>query len=191
MKNVDHHAERISLAKMAKCMVATISSPVDHKVVVGLLTDGIFQREAIFSGFISKEAAELSYNQRTKEHFHGRKKSARELVNIILEMPSISVEELAQFIYERSYVHLVTKKQNMQLRSYMKANPLAHHDIAYKECGIELIEYVGSKKVKKVSINGKIYNSAKDVAEAFGITVNTVYIRLYNNKKWCNWMYVE
>ena len=145
----DHHAERISLITMARAMVQNIKGDVDRKIVVGMLTDGIFQREQISTGLASVEANTLPAIKQTKEHFYGRKQSAIELVDMLTANPSIDDEALVSFLIERSQVHHVTKAQNMALRKYTMSNPNVTWQEAYAACGVVLEKRVGQKRGRK------------------------------------------
>lgn len=145
----DHHAERVSLVAMARVMVQTIKSDVDRKIVVGMLTDGIFQREQIPTGLASVEANKIPAVKQTKEHFYGRRQSAVELVNMLSAYPSIDDDTLVAFLVERSQVHHVTKSQNMALRKYTMNNPTATWQESYAACGVVLVPRVGQKRGRK------------------------------------------
>lgn len=145
----DHTAERMSMIKLAKAMQAVCESETDRKVFVGLINDGIFQREHIHTGLASVEANALHSSKRTKEHFYGRKKSAERLFDLLSEDLCVEDTALYDFIVERSRVHFVTKKQNMRLREYHKLNPAATHEEAYNGCGIILVPKTRAKPGRK------------------------------------------
>lgn len=145
----DHAAERMSMIKLAKAMCAVCENETDRRVFVGLINDGIFQREHIQTGLSSPEANLLPYSKRTKEHFYGRKKSAEELYELLSREPHVDDGALYDFIVERSQVHFVTKKQNMALREYHKLNPNATHEEAYAACEITLVQKLLGKRGRK------------------------------------------
>ena len=145
----DHFAERMSMIKLAKAMQAVCENETDRRVFIGLINDGIFQREHIQTGLASPEANMLPSSKRTKEHFYGRKKSAQQLFDLLSEDPQVDDSVLHDFILERSQVHFVTKKQNMSLREYHKANPNATHEEAYRACNILLVPKIVGKPGRK------------------------------------------
>jgi hypothetical protein len=145
----DHGAERLSLIRMARVMTSGITNDTDKKVVIGMLTDGIFQREHISTGLASSEANKLPAANQTKEHYHGRKQSAVELVDTLIQNPEISDEELMYFLIERCRVHHVTKSQNMKLRKYTMDNVGVTWQEAYSACGISLEQRVTQKRGRK------------------------------------------
>ena len=147
----DHAAERLSLIRMARVMTSSITNNTDKKVVIGMLTDGIFQREHISTGLASAEANKLPAAQQTKEHYHGRKQSAVELVDMLVQNPEISDEDLLCFLIERCRVHHVTKSQNMKLRKYTMDNAGVTWQEAYKACGIDLESRVTQKRGRKAN----------------------------------------
>lgn len=145
----NHDAERRSLIRMARAMVCSISDETDRKVVIGMLTDGIFQREQISTGLASKEANLLPAVNQTKEHFYGRKQTATQLVDMLTENQDLTDEELLDFLVERSKVHHVTKKQNMKLRKYTTDNPNVTWEEAYAMCGVILEPRTLKKRGRK------------------------------------------
>ena len=146
---VDHEAEIKSLVKMARVMSAAIENEHDKKVAIGMITDGVFQRKHYHTGFASVEANNLPpKKQATKEHFYGRKKTATDLVEMLMKDQSITDEFLFDFVRTRCQVHSVTKDQNMQLREYTKLNPETTWEEAYAVCGIVLEEKVDRRKKK-------------------------------------------
>jgi hypothetical protein len=147
----NHDAERRSLIKMAKVMTKSIACDTDKKIVVGMLTDGIFQREQISTGLASVEANRLPAIKQTKEHFYGRRQTAVQLVNMLIDAPDTSDEELLYFLIERSKVHHVTKAQNMKLRSFTANNPNVAWEEAYRACDVVLEPRLTQKRGRKSS----------------------------------------
>lgn len=146
-ETVDHEAEIRSLVKMAKVMCAAIENEHDKKVVIGLLTDGIFQRKHYHTGMASREANKLPKGQAaTKEHFYGRKKTATDLVEMLIQNPALDDEFLFNYVKTRCQVHSVTKNQNMALRNFTKENPEATWEEAYTRCNVLLEKKIDRRK---------------------------------------------
>lgn len=148
-EKVDHEAEIRSLIKMARLMAAGIENEVDKKVAIGLITDGIFQRKHYHTGKASVEANNLPPKKSaTKEHFYGRKKTATDLIEMLISTPTLSDDFLFSYVSERCQVHSVTKDQNMALRTYTKENPNVTWEEAYAACKIILEEKIDRRKKK-------------------------------------------
>jgi hypothetical protein len=148
-EKVDHEAEIRSLIKMARLMAAGIENEVDKKVAIGLITDGIFQRKHYHTGRASVEANKLPPKKfATKEHFYGRKRTAKDLIEMLISTPTLSDDFLFSYVRERCQVHSVTKDQNMALRKYTQHNPNTTWEEAYSACKIMLEEKIDRRKKK-------------------------------------------
>ena len=150
--------------------------------------EGIFRVPSVQSGWISKKAlAKKEKNSKytpTKEHYFGRKASANVIFEQIAQGKSIA--RIRDIILSRSRVHFTTSQENEKLK---KHSHLPWRQ-AYAKCGIELVPYEG-RKIKKISIDGVIYESAKEVSDEFGISLAYVYQRMTGKiKKWSHWKYV-
>lgn len=200
----NHTAERLSMIKLARAMRAACTNETDRRVFIGLMSDGIFQREQILTGLISEEAAEnLATNgtKPTKEHFHPRKKSAIQIFDLLEHPSNVTDEWLHDFIVERSHVHCVTKTQNKKLVELYKEHPDLTPDEAYSKLNIALIPRVRKKRsasriprvnARAVEIDRIVYDSCAHAAAAIpGMYYAKVYQRCNSNgKKWQTWKFV-
>jgi hypothetical protein len=149
-EKVDHEAEIRSLIKMARVKAMAIENKHDFKVAVGETTDGIHQRKHYHTGLASVEANQYimlpksekekvkEKHKATKEHFYSRKKSAKQLITMLMDNPELDKEFLFEWVKARCHVNTVTRDQNRALRAYNINNPQATHEEAYAACGIIL-----------------------------------------------------
>jgi hypothetical protein len=114
-----------------------------------LITDGIFQRKHYHTGKASVEANNLPPKKSaTKEHFYGRKKSASQFINMLMENSDLDEDFLFNFIKERCHVHSVTSDQNKELKKYNMTHPDATWEEAYAAKGIILEQKIDRRKKK-------------------------------------------
>lgn len=147
---VHHEAEIHSLIKMARAKALVIEDKHDFKVAVGETTDGIFQRKHYDTKMASVEANAYimlskvekqkvkNGSRTTKEHFHSRKKSAKQLIEMLMENPNLDKDYLFDWVKTRCQVNTVTRDQNMALRKFNNEHPNSTHEEAYAACGIIL-----------------------------------------------------
>ena len=150
--------------------------------------EGIFRVPSTQSGWISKAALakkeENSSYTPTKEHYFGRKASADKIFEQLEKGKGF--DRIRNIILSRSRVHYTTSAENEILKKY---GDLPWRQ-AYAICGIELVPYEG-RKVKKVSIDGKIFASVKEVSNEYDIPELTVRYRISSDsKKWVGWKFV-
>lgn len=176
-------------------MVLGIQSETDRRTAINCLMNGIFKLPSTKTGLVSKSALELPQNKRTPEHFYGRTESAERLIKELLQNPNRSDKAIASFLKSRSRIHYVTKAENMALRSYNKKNPTVHWREAYRQCNVELVELVSLKTGRKskyiYTIDGVVYNTLKDVASNYGISIEGARSRFFKSKKFPNWIAKE
>ena len=188
--------EYASFVKMARVLVSSIQNETDEKIIVSMLMSGIFRLPSKFTRLVSIEAAELKYAKRTPEHFYGRTDSAKRLVKELKNNPIRSDKAIIAFIKSRCRVHQVTKEQNNILKAYNIKNPNVHWRQAYADCSIILkpIEkgiYTNTNGITtriKTSpkyiwtVDGITYNSLKEIASKYNITVEGARFRFFKAK---------
>lgn len=190
---MDKEDERYySLVRLSRSMVLGIQNEIDIRTAINCLMNGIFKLPQIKSGLTTRAALELPQDKRTPEHFYGRTESALRLIKELIENPNRSDKALVAFLKSRSRVHYVTKKENMDLRFYMKKNPTDHWRKAYLACCSELIECKPNKNKKRVYIvDDTIYNTVKEAAIAHNLSVEGARNRFLKSKKFPNWVIKE
>lgn len=171
-----------SLVKITRAMVLGIQNETDLRTAINCIMNGIFKLPPIKTGLVSLEALKLPSNKRTPEHFHGRTASSERLIKELIKNPNRSDKAIVAFLKSRSRIHYVTKAENMSLRSYNKINPNALWRQSYRECDIELVPNVKAKKYVYI-IHGLVYNSIKEVAYLWDISVGTAYQRFVSTSK--------
>lgn len=179
-----------TLVRLTKTLSKKIKNKTSEKYVIIMIRNAIFALPSVYTGQISKEALELKWNKRTKEHFYGRTESARRLIYEIQTNPTRSDEALVAFLKSRSRVHKVTAKQNNDLKQYHIKNPGTHWRKAYKDCGIELIKQ--DLKVNKPQryayfIGDTEYKSISDVAEQYNLSNDGARFRFFKSNNFPDW----
>jgi hypothetical protein len=181
-----------SLLRIARAMVLGIQDEDDLRTAINCLMNGIFKLPSIKTGFASQEALKLPSNKRTPEHFYGRTESAERLIKELKENPGRSDKAIVAFLKSRSRIHYVTKSENMALRTYSKKNPKTHWRKSYRECCSKLVRYEIKIKQKYLYIvDDVVYNSLKEVATMFGISVAGARNRFFKSKKYTTWIAKE
>lgn len=201
VKNLAKNLKRISksnkdqdefytLVKLAKVLSKKIKNKTSEKYVIIMIRNAIFALPSVYTGLISKEALELKWNKRTKEHFYGRTESAKRLIYEIQTNPGRSDEALVAFLKSRSRVHKVTAKQNNDLKQYNIKNPGTHWRKAYQDCGIHLIKQdLQANKTQKYAyfVGNTEYRSISDVAEDFNLSVDGARFRFFKSGNFPDW----
>jgi hypothetical protein len=96
-------------------------------------------RQKLFSGMISVNAATIAPSQRCAEHMYPRKVSAEKLLKIDWSTYASPVDALIDLYYtELGRYHYVTKKENTALRAFQKSNVFESWEKAYQSAGIVL-----------------------------------------------------
>jgi hypothetical protein len=181
-----------SLVRIARAMVLGIQDETDLRTAINCLMNGIFKLPSNKTGLASPAALKLPKNKRTPEHFYGRTASAERLIKELIENPGRSDKAIVAFLKSRSRIHYVTKSENMALRSYNKINPKALWREAYRECGIELVEFTVGRAQKYVYIVDDVeYNTVKEAAVAHDISYEAARNRFFKAKKFPNWIAKE
>ena len=190
---MQHNDERYySLVRIARAMVLGIQDEVDLRTAINCLMNGIFKLPSIKTGLASQEALKLPSNKRTPEHFYGRTESAERLIKELKENPDRSDKAIVAFLKSRARIHYVTKSENMALRTYSKKNPKTHWRKSYRECGIDLVEFAVIKKQKYVyMVDDVVYNTLKEAATIYRISVEGARNRFFKAKKYPNWIAKE
>lgn len=182
--------EFYTLVKLAKVLSKKIKNKTSEKYVIIMIRNAIFALPSVYTGLISKEALELKWNKRTKEHFYGRTESARRLIYEIQTNPGRSDEALVAFLKSRSRVHKVTAKQNNDLKQYNLKNPGIHWRKAYRDCGIDLIkqDLKSLKSQKYVYFIGNTeYKSISDITEEFNLSSEGARFRFFRSNNFPDW----
>ena len=133
-------------------------------------------------------------NQNTGDHFISRTKSSFEFMYKWREgeFTLNTIDQASEWVKDRCYVNTVTKQENSKLRSIQ--NHPTTKDLPWQEqyaiAGIpELEDKWDLRKRFIYKIDEKVYFSAKEVAEAFGISESTVNSRCEVDKagKYSGW----
>lgn len=190
MKNQDERY--YSLVRVSRSMVLGIQNEIDLRTAINCLMNGIFKLPPIKSGLTTRAALELPKDKRTPEHFYGRTESATRLIKELIENPSRSDKALVAFLKSRARIHYATKKENMDLRSYMKKNPRDHWRKAYQACCSELVECkYNTNKKRLYVVDDTVYNTVKEAAIAHNLSIEGARNRFMKSKKFPNWLIKE
>ena len=190
MEKQSRESEYLEFARIVKSLVPMINNKDSEKIIISMIRNEIFALPNILTGMVSVEAANLSWNKRTKEHFFGRTKSAKRLIRELQRNPNRSDRAIVAFLKSRGRVHQVTQKQNEDLKSYNKKNPDAHPNKAYAECNVILIK--SERKRKYVYIVDDIeYNTLQQVADEYGLSLEGARYRFTKSKKFPTWIKKE
>ena len=167
-----------SLAKIAIAgHEAHKDDPETLKFFTGLVAEGLHRTPAIHTGLISEKAANRAKGVKfTKEHFFGRQASAEKIMEQIAKGKSF--KRIVAIIKSRSRVHYTTPKENTDLK---RVGHLFWRE-AYKKLNINLIPYVKRNKKYVYKIEGTVYNSAKEVAEKYNLSVAGIDYRCKSPK---------
>ena len=190
MKRVVDHKGRLSaFVKIIKILHKNCTNETEKEVAIKFIVDYLHHLPIIFTGLVSEDANKLPYNKMTNDHFFSRTQTAKKIFDF-LDKKEFSDNRLALFIQSRCRVHKITKKENMDLRKIMnnKKNTNIHWREAYKNLGINLVQYVNKSKKYVYNIEDLEYNSISEISRIYKISTSTVYYRCNSkSEKFKNW----
>ena len=139
----------------------------NEEMCLHLIHEALHNVPSIFSGLVSDKTEGMPLSKMTKEHFFSRKKSARKIFEQIRKGKSL--ERLTLLVMSRARVHRVTKQENLDLIPYQHNPEYITWQSEYKAVGINLIPYVRKGSYTYV-VEGKIYDSVNELANAYGMS---------------------
>lgn len=153
----------------AKVMIDALDNGTlrNEEMCLHLIHEALHNVPSIFSGLVSEKTEGMPLAKMTKEHFFSRKKSARKIFEQIRKGKSL--ERLTLLVMSRARVHRVTKQENLDLIPYQHDPEYTTWQSEYKAVGINLIPYVRKGSYTYV-VEGKIYDSVNELANAYGMS---------------------
>lgn len=163
-----------------------------YLITVSAFRNLIFDMKPIYSGYASKAAIELhdgALSKMTSEHYNPRQKMSQKIVGMVRD--KASKEDVLSALIEACKVHKVTSDENTALRPYQRKEDYVPEE-AYAALKIELVPYAWKPRQKSIEVEGKIFGSAKEVAEEYNISIEIVRYRVASpSKKWVTWKYAK
>ena len=167
---------RHNYQEAAEFMYESVHFSKDKPIYLKFLRDCfrnlIFDMASIDIGLVSENAINSGKKKSklTKEHIYPRSRQAIKIINMILD--GATVDEVREMLLLSCQVVITTKEENISLVPLQKREDYFWKD-GYAELGIKMKEYTfpSSRQKWVYKVDGIVYNSIQDAADAHGCTL--------------------
>lgn len=147
-------------------------NPMHLKFLRDCFRNLIFDMAPIDIGLVSENAIKSGKKKSklTKEHIYPRSRQAIKIINMIID--GATVDEVRETLLLSCQIVITTKEENIALVPLQK-KPDYDWKEGYKKLGIRVVKHTfpSSRQKWVYKVDGIVYNSQQDAADAHGCTL--------------------